>query len=291
MADGVEAPRASRQRSVALTERRELVRAAGGVVRRAGAGGPEVLLVHRPRYDDWTYPKGKAHQGEPAEETALREVAEETGFHCVLGKELPSTSYQDSRGRPKVVRYWTMRVVSGSFKPHSEVDEIRWVTHDEAEETLSYTRDLDVLHAIPPPLLVNRHASAGDSARWVGDDSIRPLDERGRRQAAALVEQLAPFPIERIISSPFTRCVQTLEPLSNARAIEIEPDDDLAEGAGAERVRSLLLELGGTATAVSGHGPELVPIFGKTKKGATVIVEAAEGELGELGRLAPPGKA
>jgi 8-oxo-dGTP diphosphatase len=273
---------------VALTQRRELVRAAGGVVRRAAGSGPEVLLVHRPRYDDWTFPKGKAHPGESAQETALREVAEETGLHCFLGQELPSTSYRDSRGRPKVVRYWTMRVVSGSFKPDAEVDEIRWLAHDEAEDTLSYARDLEVLRAIPPPLLVNRHASAGDSKQWVGDDSIRPLDDRGLRQASHLVEQLAPFRIDRILSSPFTRCVQTVEPLSQARGIEVELADDLAEGAGAERVRSLLLELGGTATAICGHGPELVPLFGKTKKGATVIVEAADGELGELGRLPPP---
>jgi 8-oxo-dGTP diphosphatase len=273
---------------VALTLRRELVRAAGGVVRRADPRGPQVLLVHRPRYDDWTFPKGKAHPGESAEETALREVAEETGFQCVLGQELPSTRYRDSRGRRKVVRYWTMRVVSGSFEPHAEVDEIRWVTHDAAEETLSYARDLDVLRATPPPLLVNRHASAGDSAQWVGDDSIRPLDDRGRRQAALLVEQLAPFRIERILSSPFTRCVQTVEPLAEARGLEAELTDDLAEGAGPKCVRTLLLELDGTATAVCGHGPELVPLFGKTKKGATVIVEAADGELGELGRLPPP---
>ena len=273
---------------MALTLRRELVRAAGGVVRRAGHGGTEVLLVHRPRYDDWTFPKGKARRGESAEETALREVAEETGLLCVLGEELPSTRYRDSRGRRKVVRYWTMRVVSGSFKPHAEVDEIRWVTHNEAEETLSYARDLDVLRAIPPPLLVIRHAAAGDSEKWVGDDSIRPLDERGLRQAAALVEQLAPFPVERILSSPFTRCVQTVEPLAGPRGVEIELADELTEGSGAESVRSLLLELDGTATAVCGHGPELVPLFGKTKKGATVIVEAADGKLGELGRLSPP---
>jgi 8-oxo-(d)GTP phosphatase len=272
---------------VALTLRRELVRAAGGVVRRAVGSGPEVLLVHRPRYDDWTFPKGKAHRGESDEETALREVAEETGLHCLLGQELPSTSYRDSRGRPKVVRYWTMRVVSGSFKPDAEVDEIRWLAHDEAEDTLSYARDLEVLRAIPPPLLVNRHASAGDSKQWVGDDSIRPLNYRGLRQASHLVEQLAPFRIDRILSSPFTRCVQTVEPLSQARGIEVELADDLAEGAGAERVRSLLLELGGTATAVCGHGPELQLLFGKTKKGATVIVEAADGKFGELGRLSP----
>lgn len=274
---------------MALTLRRKLVRAAGGVVRRAGGAGPEVLLVHRPRYDDWTFPKGKAHAGETDEETALREVAEETGLSCVLGQELPSTSYRDGRGRRKLVRYWTMRVESGSFEPHDEVDEIAWLSHEEAEETLSYERDLEVLRAVPPPLLVNRHASAGNAEEWVGDDSLRPLDDRGEGQASALVEQLEAFQIGRIVSSPFTRCVQTLEPLGRARGVEIELDADLAEGVGHERMRSLLLRLGGTATAVCGHGPELQPLFGKTKKGATVIVEAADGKLGELGRLPPPG--
>jgi 8-oxo-(d)GTP phosphatase len=274
---------------VALTLRRELVHAAGGVVRRAGRDGPEVLLVHRPRYDDWTFPKGKAHTGETAEETALREVAEETGLHCVLGEELPSTKYRDSRGRRKLVRYWTMRVESGSFEPQAEVDEISWVSHDDAEETLSYERDLEVLSAIKPPLIVVRHASAGDAEEWVGDDSLRALDDRGLRQASGLVEQLAAFEIRRIVSSPFTRCVQTVEPLGDARGLEVELADDLAEGAGPERVRSLLLGLGATATAVCGHGPELQLLFGKTKKGATVIVEAADGKLGELGRLSSPG--
>ena len=264
------------------------VRAAGGIPWRQPGDTLEVLVIRRPRYDDWTFPKGKLDPGETWEQAAVREVWEETAIVAVLSTEIAGTRYRDRYGCAKQVRYWTMRVVSGSFKPHAEVDEIRWVTHDAAEETLSYARDLDVLRATPPPLLVNRHASAGDSAQWVGDDSIRPLDDRGRRQAALLVEQLAPFRIERILSSPFTRCVQTVEPLAEARGLEVELTDDLAEGAGPKCVRTLVLELDGTAAAVCGHGPELVPLFGKTKKGATVIVEAADGELGELGRLPPP---
>lgn len=274
---------------MALSERGEHVRAAGGVVRRAGPDGEEVLLVHRPRYGDWTFPKGKAHPGETDEETALREVEEETGLACVLGDELPSTRYRDSRERPKIVRYWTMRVESGSFEPHREVDEVRWVARRQAEATLSYDRDHDVIRAVRPPLLVIRHATAGSSEEWVGDDAKRPLDERGRRQAAALVGQLAPFELERIVSSPFERCIQTVEPLAAAFGLEVELSDELAEGAGDERVRSLLAGLRGTAAAVCGHGPELVPLFGRTKKGATLVVEAANGRLGELGRLVPPG--
>lgn len=248
-----------------------------------------MLLVHRPRYEDWTFPKGKAYPGETDEQTALREVEEETGLACVLGDELPSTSYQDSRGRPKVVRYWTMRVESGSFEPHREVDEVRWVSRGSAEASLSYDRDHEVIRAVRPPLLVIRHATAGDSDEWEGDDARRPLDERGRRQAARLVGQLASFELERIVSSPLDRCTQTVEPLAAALGLEVEVSDDLVEGAGDERVRSLLVELGGSAAAVCGHGPELVPLFGRTKKGATVVVEAANGALGELGRLPPPG--
>lgn len=265
------------------------VRAAGGVVRRVGLEGPQVLLVHRPRYGDWTFPKGKAEPGETDEQTALREVEEETGFRCSLIWELPSTRYRDARGRPKVVRYWTMRVESGEFVPHKEVDAVSWLPNAEAAEQLSYDRDLEVLRAVPPTLLVVRHASAGDRGESDGDDARRPLDDRGQKQANALVEQLAPFEISRIVSSPFTRCMQTVEPLAKSRDLPLEMSDELAEGAERERARSFLLGLDGTATVVCGHAPELGPLFGRMKKGATVAIEAANGKLTELGRLPPPG--
>jgi 8-oxo-(d)GTP phosphatase len=179
--------------------------------------------------------------------------------------------------------------VSGSFEPHREVDAIRWGRPDEAAALLSYDRDREVLRAVMPPLLVNRHASAGHRGDWDGDDSKRPLDERGLRQAAALVDQLMPFTIDRILSSPFVRCVQTVEPLAAARGLEVEVTDELAEGTDPSRVRALLASLAGTATIACGHGPEIHPLFGKTKKGATIVVEAANDVLGELGRLPPPG--
>ena len=93
-----------------------------------------MLLVHRPRYDDWTFPKGKLELGETHEGAAVREVEEETGFRCELGRELPSTSYRDSKARPKLVRYWAMRPVGGEFQPHHEVDEIRWLPVEAAAE-------------------------------------------------------------------------------------------------------------------------------------------------------------
>jgi 8-oxo-dGTP diphosphatase len=124
------------------------VRAAGGVVyRNDGDGAPDVLLIHRPRYDDWTLPKGKLHGGESDEAAALREVEEETGLRCELGDELPSASYRDKSGRPKVVRYWVMRPLGGTFVPHSEVDQIRWLPLAEADGALSYRRDREILRA------------------------------------------------------------------------------------------------------------------------------------------------
>ena len=118
------------------------VRAAGGLVLRAG---PEVLLVHRPKYDDWTFPKGKVEPGESDEICALREVREETGLRCTLGEEVGRTRYTDSKGRPKVVRWWRMTVESGAFEPNREVDAIDWLDPDEAALRLTHERDLPLL--------------------------------------------------------------------------------------------------------------------------------------------------
>jgi 8-oxo-dGTP diphosphatase len=121
-----------------------LVRAAGGLVVREG----KVLLVHRPKYDDWSFPKGKCDEGESDEACALREVAEETGLRCELLDEIGETSYIDGKGRPKVVRYWRMRCVDGEFAPHDEVDEIRWETPESAVRVLSWSRDLPLLERL-----------------------------------------------------------------------------------------------------------------------------------------------
>ena len=121
-----------------------VVRAAGGLVVRDG----KVLLVHRPKYDDWSFPKGKCDAGEPDEACALREVAEETGLRCELLEEIGVTSYLDGKGRPKVVRYWRMRALDGEFVPHDEVDEIRWETPAGAARVLSWSRDLPLLEQL-----------------------------------------------------------------------------------------------------------------------------------------------
>lgn len=132
----------------ALSTEVPVVRAGGGVIWRSGPDGkPQVLLVHRPKYDDWSLPKGKADPGESDEDCALREVEEETGLRCALGPALTSSTYIDRKGRPKEVRWWVMTVVDGSFTPTDEVDEIRWLSLDHAHWLLSYDRDRAVLEA------------------------------------------------------------------------------------------------------------------------------------------------
>jgi 8-oxo-dGTP diphosphatase len=124
------------------------VKASGGVVWRRSGRGIEVALVHRPRYDDWSFPKGKLDPGESWEDAALREVEEEIGLRCRLGHELPPTSYRDSKGRAKIVRYWMMEPLDGEFAPSHEVDEVRWLAPAEADRLLSYEHDRELLREV-----------------------------------------------------------------------------------------------------------------------------------------------
>jgi 8-oxo-dGTP diphosphatase len=130
----------------------EVVRAAGGAVLRDGSHGPEVAVVHRPRYDDWSLPKGKCDPGETDEQCAVREVEEETGLRCGLGRELLPTRYVDRHGRPKVVRYWEMKVLGARpFAANEEIDEVVWLPIDEAVRRLSYPYDAEVLANVRLP--------------------------------------------------------------------------------------------------------------------------------------------
>ena len=123
-----------------------IVRAAGGLVIRDGPGGEaEIVLVHRPRYDDWSFPKGKLEEGESEETAAVREVEEETGLRCRLGRDLGTSEYTDSRGRPKTVRYWEMTTLDGEVGGANEVDDARWVPVEDARALLTYERDREVL--------------------------------------------------------------------------------------------------------------------------------------------------
>lgn len=131
------------------TDEAGVVRAAGGVVwSRWGDGRLRVAVVHRPKYGDWSLPKGKADPGETDAACALREVREETGLACSLGEELGSISYRDRRGRPKTVRYWAMQPMGGTFAPHAEIDEVRWVAVEDVGRVLTYEHDAEVVAAL-----------------------------------------------------------------------------------------------------------------------------------------------
>jgi len=278
------------------------VRAAGGVVRRRGPQGPEIVLVHRPRYDDWTLPKGKANPGESDIEVALREVREETGLRCLVGPEVASVRYHDHLRRPKVVRYWMMHPAGGGFVPNDEVDRLRWMAPDEAMAALTHGHDRDVLRramGFDEPLYLLRHAKAGERDEWTEDDCRRPLTRKGRRQAEAIVEQFADQRLDRLLSSPFDRCVQTVRPLALARHMPVEETPMLAEGAALADTLSFLQELSG-AVLLCSHGdviPSVVlhlarrgaPMTGREdwRKGSTWVLER-DGGLFTGARYVPP---
>jgi 8-oxo-(d)GTP phosphatase len=281
-----------------------VVRAAGGVLLRRRKGALETLLVHRPKYDDLTFPKGKALDGEPDEDTALREVEEETGVRCDLGPELVATSYIDPQGRPKRVRYWLMRAdgAAPAFEPDDEIDRVTWVDVTEAPNVLSYDRDRDVLDAaaaLTEPVYLVRHAKAGSRLHWDGDDVLRPLSTKGRRQAEGLADAFADRPLAAILSSPTVRCVETVEPLARRHGLDVETVDWLAVGAPAEVTREAVLGLGGPAVLCS-HGEVIPPVVqhvvdGGTphdgplawRKGSTWVLERDDGFPSKL-RYEPP---
>jgi 8-oxo-(d)GTP phosphatase len=238
------------------------VRAAGAVVLRLQDGGVHTVLVHRPRYDDWSFPKGKLLDGESFEEAARREVLEETGLEGRIGAELPPSRYVDQHGRPKLVRYWSMETLDGrELDPTEEVDEARWFTLRDAREALSYDRDrvvLDAATAVDAPAYLIRHAKAGDRKEWSGDDDSRPLSTSGRRQAKGLVRILSSRIIERILSSPAVRCTETVAPLADQRGLPIEARDELLEGGPLAGVLGVLDELRSTPSVLCAHG-DLVP--------------------------------
>ena len=246
------------------------IRAGGGVLRRRGRLGPEFALVHRPRYDDWTFPKGKAEDGESDEENAEREVREETGFRCERGPEVATIDYLDHLDRPKTVRYWLMYPAGGAFAPNAEVDELRWVDAPTAAALLTYDHDrgvLDAARSFDQPVYLVRHAKAGDRDAWIEDDVLRPLSRRGKAQAEGLVTLFRELEVDHLLSGPAVRCVQTVRPLALARSITIEERDELAEGAPTESALSLVRSRGG-AVVICSHG-DVIPaiVLGLAERG------------------------
>lgn len=198
----------------------------------------EVACIHRPRYDDWSLAKGKVDPGESLVGTAVREIKEETGFDVRLGKLLGKTVYP-VKDTTKVVYYWTGEVVGGEFEANEEVDEIRWLPLSEAKETMSYDLDRQVLQkaekrfGLPSTsrILYVRHARAHDREKWSGDDNLRPLDKKGRRQSEMLVPLLAPFHPDRIYSAGPDRCQTTVAPLADELNLPVQVDERFGDEA------------------------------------------------------------
>jgi 8-oxo-(d)GTP phosphatase len=214
----------------------QVVAAAGGVVwRPADGGGLEVAVAHRPRYDDWSLPKGKLDAGEDLLTAAVREVGEETGLTVLVGRRSLRTSYPVVQGT-KRVDYWLMRAVGGAFEPNAEVDELRWLPPAAARELVTHDHDRAVLDDaarddVPrePTLLLVRHASAGGREDWDGPDELRPLDAKGRAQAARLARVLPVFGPTAVLSAQRTRCRETVEPLAAELGVDVLPAPALGE--------------------------------------------------------------
>ncbi|WP_370246452.1 NUDIX domain-containing protein [Nocardioides sp.] len=249
--------------------------AAGVVVHRPGR---EVLLVHRPKYDDWSFPKGKLDRGEHPAGAAVREVAEETGLHVRLTQPLPDQRYPlaaaAGRATHKTVQYWTGRVVGSDdvagYRPNDEIDQVRWVPLAEAPQWLTYDHDRETLAAAQQlrqrtsALIVLRHARARSRSTWRGEDRERPLLAAGHRQAHALVPVLAAYGVTEVYTSPATRCRQTVAPLAHALRAPVLTRRPLAEeradAAGVQRIVEEVLARPASSLLCS-HRPVLPWVF------------------------------
>jgi 8-oxo-(d)GTP phosphatase len=247
--------------------------AAGAVVSRKG---PEVLLVHRPKYDDWSFPKGKLDPGEHQTTAAVREVAEETGLDIRLGPPLTSQRYEVGNGRrvTKRVYYWAGRVVSGDdvsmYQPNEEIDEVAWVGMDKAAKRLTYRRDRETLEEFrrfrrkSHPLIILRHGKAVPRKSWAEDDRERPLQDLGELQAEDAVPVLAAYGVRRVLSSSSRRCWTTVGPYADVAGVDLEVTRDLSEeDAGSRAVsRHVHRLLGkGEPAVICTHRPVLAHVY------------------------------
>ena len=283
------------------------VLAAGAVLWRPVPWGVEVALVHRPRYDDWSLPKGKLDVGESMAAAAVREIREETGAVARLGPWLCDVRYAVAEGR-KLVRYWSAQArTAPAFVPNHETDALRWVSPDAAMNLLSYAHDTEVVArfaALGPPtsvLLLVRHAKAGSRDSWDGDDELRPLSEPGRKQAHELAGLLRLYGPDRIGTAPPLRCRDTVVPLADALGLPIVDEPLLSEGLFAAdpdttlgRVRELAALPGVTvASSQGGVIPDAVAALARdaalpvavdlndvpSKKASTWVLGSRDGKL------------
>jgi 8-oxo-dGTP diphosphatase len=246
------------------------VRAAGAVLWRPaerGGDGVEVALVHRPRYDDWSLPKGKIDPGEHAAVAAVREVREETGFSCALGRELGVQSYSVGE-RFKLVRYWVAEARGGRFTANREVDRLAWLPPDAVGSLMSYGRDVQLparLADAPPatvPVIVLRHCGAVARTGRRDADANRPLTAAGRLQAELLSGILSAFGPAAVLSSPSLRCLESVDPYCRHEGIAVEVVPALSEDGHDDRpdsaaglIKALVAD--GTPVIVCTHRPVL----------------------------------
>jgi phosphohistidine phosphatase SixA/8-oxo-dGTP pyrophosphatase MutT (NUDIX family) len=250
--------------------------AAGTVPWRRRRGQLEVALVHRPKYDDWSWAKGKLDPDEDWPVAAVRETHEETALAVGLGRPLPGAEYTvlNGAGQPatKEVRYWAAEATSPAGPLENEIDEVRWLDVIAASDRLDYARDRDQLRALVRadnagtlttwPLALVRHAHAVGRGSWAQDDQIRPLDAAGQERATTIAALLTAYGVKRLVSSPSLRCTDTLRPFAAQLGAAMRTKDGLSEeGYAAEPARAVrhlerLVERGAPA-ALCSHGPVL----------------------------------
>lgn len=280
-----------------MSEDPEII-AGGAVVARRG---PEVLLVHRPKYDDWSFPKGKVDPGEHITAAAVREVAEETGLHVRLGPPLSSQHYTVRNGqvRRKRVYYWAGRVVGSddvsTYRPNAEIDRVAWASIDKAEQLLTHVRDRETLAEAAPhlrkshPLLVVRHGKARSRKKWKKDDRGRPLNKLGLLQAQQLVPVLGAYGVRRVLSSTSRRCWTTVGPYADVAELDLQVTRDLSEEDASPRAVARhvhrLLERPEPA-ALCTHRPVLPHVYDalgvtdpKLEPGAMLVVHHRSGQI------------
>jgi len=250
---------------------KESIWAAGCVLARTTeAGKPQYLVVHRPRYSDWSLPKGKVDKGEAFLDAALRELEEETGIVGKRPRLVGSIGYLTKGENAKVVRWWLTEVKKGKFQPNAEVDKIEWLSFKKATGKLTYRNDREVLDRANDMYLAKsagmvylvRHAWAGTRDDLDPSDPSRKLDKRGKRQRKAIRDLLMAHPITRIGSSNFTRCRSTVGPLSKCLGIPIEPETALVEGSHPHRLVGLIADLQEESAVLCTHGDVIADFIG-----------------------------